>query len=270
MNATSTPERVSRSARLKWVPIRDMKVSALAQRDLNTAWVDRIANEFNVEQIGTPTVNLREGNYYVIDGQHRVAALKQIGWGDQQIQCWTYEGLSEAEEAEMFLRLSDTLGIKTFDKFRIGMQAGRDEETDIDRVVRANGLVVSKGPAPNGIQAVATLRRVYRRSGPNGLGRTLRLVRDAYGEPGLEAAVIDGLGLVCHRYNGELNDAEAVKRLGNVHGGVNGLLGKAENLRRTTGRPKPHCVAAAAVEIINQGRGGKKLPSWWKVDEAAR
>jgi len=25
-------------------------------------------------------------------------------------------------------------------------------------------------------------------------------------------------------------------------------------------------VAAAAVEIYNGGRGGKKLPSWWKTD----
>jgi len=26
-------------------------------------------------------------------------------------------------------------------------------------------------------------------------------------------------------------------------------------------------VAAAAVEIINAGKGGKKLPSWWRPDE---
>jgi hypothetical protein len=48
-----------------------------------------------------------------------------------------------------------------------------------------------------------------------------------------------------------------------MHGGVNGLLGRAEQIRRQTGNPKNHCVAAAAVEAINRGRGGKKLPSWW-------
>lgn len=47
-------------------------------------------------------------------------------------------------------------------------------------------------------------------------------------------------------------------------GGVNGLLNKAEVIRRSTGNAKGHCVAAAAVEIINAGRGGKKLPSWFR------
>ena len=56
----------------------------------------------------------------------------------------------------------------------------------------------------------------------------------------------------------------------NTNGGVHGLLGKAENLRRATGNQKGHCVAAAAVEIVNAGRGGKKLPSWWREDNGLR
>lgn len=31
-------------------------------------------------------------------------------------------------------------------------------------------------------------------------------------------------------------------------------------------RARGHCVAAAAVDVINSGRGGNKLPSWWKTD----
>jgi len=37
-------------------------------------------------------------------------------------------------------------------------------------------------------------------------------------------------------------------------------------LRNQTGNPKGHCVAAAAVDIYNGGRGGRKLPSWWRTD----
>jgi len=57
-----------------------------------------------------------------------------------------------------------------------------------------------------------------------------------------------------------------VAKLSKANGGVNGLLNKAEVLRRSTGNQKGQCVAAAAVEVINKGRGGKKLPSWWKAD----
>jgi hypothetical protein len=264
MSKVSDPGRVERDARLRWVPIAKMKVSPLAQRDLNQARVDHLAANFDLEQIGTPTVSERDGHFYIIDGQHRVEALRQMGWGDQQIQCWSYVGLTEEDEAEKFLKLNDTLAVNAFSKFRVGVRAGRDIDSDIDRIVRANGCVVSLDQVPGAISAVGTLRRVYTRSDSKTLGRTVRLVAQTYGDAGLVAPVLDGIGHLCARYNGDLNDEEAVKKLGNALGGVNGLLGKAEVLRRQTGNAKGHCVAAAAVEIINAGRGGKKLPSWWK------
>lgn len=262
-----SPKRVEREARLRWVPIAKMKVSPLAQREQNPARVDKIVAEFDLEQLGTPTVNERDDIFYVIDGQHRIEALRQIGWGDQQVQCWTYSGLTEQEEAEKFLKLNDTLAVSAFAKFRVGVQAGRVAECDIDRIVRAANLCVSQNKTDGAISAVGTLMRVYSNAGPGVLSRTLRLIRDTYGDAGLEAAVIDGLSLVCQRYGRDLVDEHAQIRLSGVHGGVNGLLGRAETMRRQTGNQKRHCVAAAAVDIINSGRGGKKLPSWWRTED---
>lgn len=259
-----TPKKAQRAARLRWVPINQMKVNPLAQREINPARVDRLAVDFDLEQMGTPTVSMRNGSYYVIDGQHRIEALRTIGFGDESVQCWTYEGLTEQDEAEMFLKLNDYLAIPAIPKFRAAITAQRPAESDIDRIVRSLGLVVSADRTPGAIRAVGTLARVYSRSGPKVLSRTLRLTRDAYGDTGMEAAVIDGIGLLCQRYNGELDESVALEKLSRAHGGVNGLLGAAEKLRRSTGNQKAHCVAAAAVEIINTGRGGKKLPSWWK------
>lgn len=263
--AEGTTQRVERDAKLRWVPIARMKVNPLAQREINQARVDHLAVAFDPEQIGTPTVNERDGSFFVIDGQHRIEAMRQMGWEDQSVQCWCYSGLSEEDEAERFLKLNDTLTVNPFPKFRAAVTAGRERETEIDRIVRAQGLVVSKDSIPGAIHAVGTLGRVYDRSGSVVLGRTLRLIRDAYGDSGLEAAVIDGLGLLCQRYNGDLEDTVAVQKLASANGGVNGLLGRATELRLNTGNQKNHCVAAAAVEFINRGRGGnKKLRSWWK------
>lgn len=269
MTTDTKATRVERQARLRWIPLEKMHVSSLAQRDLNRARVDRIAASFDCEQIGTPTVNERDNKFYVIDGQHRIEALRDIGWGDQQIQCWTYVGLTEEEEAEKFLKLNDVLAVNAFAKFRVGVRAGRVAECDIDRIVRAQGLVVTQDRSIDGaIAAVGTLTRIYHRAGAAVLARTLRIIRDAYGSPGLEAAVLDGVGLVCGRYNGDLQDELAVLKLSGVKGGVNGLLGRAEQVRRSTGQPRNHSVAAAAVEIINAGRGGQKLASWWREDAA--
>lgn len=269
MNDSNGKNRVEREATLRWVPITLMAVAPLGQRELNQSRVDHLVAAFDLEKIGTPTVSKRGGVWYVIDGQHRIEALRAIGWGDQRIQCWAYEGLTEPEEAEKFLGLNDYLAVNALAKFRVAVQAGRDVECDVDRIVRSQGLVVSKDKISGGIGAVGTLLRVYDRSGSAILRQTLAVVRDAYGDPGMEAAVIDGLGLFCQRYASDMDAEVVVARLSSSHGGVNGLLGAAENLRRTTGNQKNHCVAAAAVEIINRGRGGKKLPSWWREDGTA-
>ena len=76
--------------------------------------------------------------------------------------------------------------------------------------------------------------------------------------------MIDGISLVCHRYDGQLNDAQATAALAHAAGGVYGLLSQAEYTRRQTGSPKAHCVAAAAVDLVNRKIRGKKLRSWWK------
>lgn len=266
MSDPTDRKRVERDARLRWVPIPDMRVSPLAQRDLNTARVSKILNDFDLEQLGTPTVNERGGHFYIIDGQHRIEALKEMGWADQQVQCWTYIGLTEEEEAEKFLKLNDILAVNGFSKFKVGVQAGRAEECDIDRIIRAQGLKVSQDQTEGSVSAVRTLRRIYRQTGGQNLGRCLRIIRDTYGDIGLIAPVIDGIGLLCHRYNSDLDDVRAVTRLSQVNGGLNALLGRAENIRRQTGNQRRHCVAAAAVEIINAGKGGKKLPTWWRSD----
>ena len=197
--------RIERQARLRWVPLTQMRVNPLAQRDLNQARVSKLAAVFDPEKMDAPTVNHRGDWYYLIDGQHRIAAL-----GLPRRSPW------------------------------------------------AGG---------SGISAVATLRRVYTRGGAAVLSRTLRIIRDAYGEAGLDGPVIDGIGLLCQRYNGDLSEQRAIERLSSAHGGVSGLLSRAGQLRQSTGSATAQCVAAAAVEVINRGSGGRKLPGWWRNDQ---
>src|SRR5947207_7831081 len=96
--------RIERKARLRWVPLTQMRVNPLAQRDLNQARVSKLAAVFDPEKMDAPTVNHRGDGYYLIDGQHRIAAMKQwvSSWADQQGEGWTYGGLRAAEEDEKF------------------------------------------------------------------------------------------------------------------------------------------------------------------------
>lgn len=261
--------KVEREAALRWIPLDQIKVSATAQRDLNTARVDRILANLDLEQIGVLTVSSRDDAYYVIDGQHRHAALCAFFADDPdiKIQCWTYFGLTEDQEAERFLKLNDTLAVSAFAKFRVGVTAMRPEATDIDRIVRANGCVISQDDIPGAIAAVGALRTIYTRTGPANLGRTIRVTHAAYGDAGLGSVVLLGIAYALDRYGNDIEDVRLVEQLGKLPRGVPTLVQRAETYRLQTGSLKSHCLAAAVVDAYNTGLGPRaknRIPSWWR------
>src|SRR5688572_15942761 len=139
---TATENRKQRASHLRWVKIADMVPSPYAQRTFQPSWADKLAADFNLEGMGFPVVNLRGGYYYVIDGQHRIAALKKLGFENDTVQCEVYEGLGPTEEAELFLERNNNKAVLSLDKFSKAVTANRKVETTIDRIVRGNGLTI--------------------------------------------------------------------------------------------------------------------------------
>lgn len=262
--------KIESKSKSEWVALGKMTVSEFSQREVKKYRVDALASEFDPERIGRPVLSLRDGRYYIMDGQHRIAALKQWngpGWEQVQIECQVFSGLDEAQEADIFLQLNDVLSVNAYDKFSKAVAAGREVETAVKKCVEQQGLVINYAAGANGLSCVSTLVKIYRRSNGQTLGRALRIIRDAYGDLGMEAVVVDGIAHLCQRYNGVLDEQKAKARLGEARGGVKGLVNRATDIKLRTGNSKALCVAAAAVDIINQGHGGKKLPSWWKVSD---
>lgn len=263
-------KKIERRGSIKHVPLGKMHITSRhAQREkLNESRVDYLVSRFDFDQFGMPVLSERDGEFYIIDGQHRIEALKRwlvTDWESSTIPCYVYEGLTEAEEAEKFLSMNDALPVNAYDKFRVSVSAGRPDEVHIHNIVLGAGLCISRDAVSGAVSCVGTLKRAYTMSDGNTLARALRIARDSFGDAGFQSLVVMGLSHLCHRYNGVLDEGVATTRLGSVHGGVNGLLNRAEVLHQKMGRPKAHCVAAAAVDIINAKRGGKKLPSWWKA-----
>lgn len=270
MSNTKRSTSHHRAYRIQDVPLGKMTTSPKVQRELKQHRVDYLIANFDLDDFGQPVVSWRDGKYFIIDGQHRIEAVKHWlgnGWEIQKIECRVYQGLSEAEEADMFDRLNDVLIVSAFDRFRIRVEAGRDEESEIAKVLKQENLVISRDEVPGAVSAVGTLVRVYERSDSDVLAKTLRIIRDAFGDAGFRAGVIDGIGHLCQRYNGALDEKVAIDRLSLTRGGVNGLINKAMVLHKQTGNSRGQCVAAAAVDIINAHRasGTKRLPSWWKA-----
>ena len=261
-------ERMNRRGELRDVPIERMRTrEEVSQRKLDHRWVAQIAQKFDIEDFGFPVVNHAGEWYWILDGQHRIAAFKYwLGsWQGQQVQCFVYQGLSEQEEAKLFDRLNTTKSVSIFDKFRVRLTAGLPDETNVEAIVRLNQLKLSRQRESGSLSCVGTLLRVYRRS-DDCLNRTLKVSYTAFEDGGLEADIIDGIGTLVGRYDGQIEDGRLVACLKDLRGGATTLRQHAERLRQQMGGTKSHAIAAAAVRAYNKGRGGKKLPNWYSAE----
>jgi hypothetical protein len=254
--------------RLQWIPVSKMRISPRAQRHHDKpgskAHSRYIADNFDPDKFGTPIVNHRDGVFWVIDGGHRYLALILLGWEDQQVQCWVYQGLSEHDEADKFLDLNSVKPVSAMDKFQVAIVAKREIECDIDRIVRAQDLTVGTGA--EAIGCVAAIGKTYVNGGPKVLATSLRVIRDAYGLPGFSARMTEGVGLFVANYENTFDEARLIDRLAHKLGGVNGLISRSEQIRKSHGVSGAVGIAAAAVETYNAGRGGGgKLNGWWST-----
>jgi hypothetical protein len=267
------PKLSTGSKQLEWLKVSDLRISSRAQRDHAKPGAQRliesICADFDPDKFGTLVVSERDGVHWVIDGGHRRTALSRMGYDDQMVQCWVYHGLSETEEAGLFLDLNNSRPVSGMDKFKVAVVAGRDDECDIDRIVRAAGLTVGTSKVAS-VSCPGALKNVYTGGGPQVLATTLCVLRDAYGTPGFSAKMVEGMGLFVAHYANLFEEHRLKTKLSHKLGGVNGLLSRAEQIKSSYGVRIPEAVAAAITETYNSGRGGGgKLPSWWTTVEPA-
>jgi hypothetical protein len=258
------------------VKVAEMRVPTVEviQRRYNKAQAEEYAADFDLNKLGVITVCLRDGLYWIVDGQHRIAALKMFFAPSDPgvIECSVYEGLSDAEMAELFLGLNTRRAVNPYDMFKVACTAQRATESEIQRIVESNGVTIKRQREPGSVSAVSSLRKIHDRAGSVVLGQTIRTLRDSFGDDPLafDGQLMTGVSLIFNRFNGKTNEKELVKALQRVARGARGVLQKAEDLRARTGNQKPLCVAATIVDTYNKGLGPRakdRLPSWWKTAE---
>lgn len=270
------PKHNRKPSKVRPVPINKMRVppALVAQRPFIQAHADKLAANLDLDKLGFPVINHRDGNYWILDGQHRIYALKEHGFVNDVLDCEVYEDLTDAEMAEVFLGRDARRAIAPFAKFHVSCTAGRIRELGIRRAVEAQGVKVSQSREENSIGAVAAIGKVYDEAGGGNmgevvLGQVVRTIKNAYGgDPAaFESHLIRGLGHVYNRYNGKTNEKDLTARLASMNGGPMGIMRRAEVQRERTGASKSHCIAAVVVDSYNRGLGPRakdRLPSWWK------
>jgi len=142
-----------------------LTIDQKVQRGLDEKRVNRIASAFDANALGAITVSLRaDGTRVILDGQHRWAAGKTAGHV-ATVTCVQYEGLSVAEEAELFLTLNNTKQVQAVDKFRVRVISGEAAALDMNNILHKHGWKVAQSTDHWRLSAVGELEKVYKGSG---------------------------------------------------------------------------------------------------------
>lgn len=189
-----------------FLPVKDLRLGNY-QRKPDMMKIKKMAAEFDKTLIGTITVSRRDGQYFIIDGQHRVILAKTIGI--KGLMALVYEGLTYEEEAEYFNRLNNANGeqkrLRKTDIFRAGVEAKDTAAIDIKSIIENVGFRIAETNANNTITAIGTIEKIYKKHGAQGLKNTLQLIKDTWkGERySLNNMVIEGVAEFLNIYTAQ-------------------------------------------------------------------
>ena len=102
------------------IPISELYIDTSYQRPLMGHRVDIMVQDWNWIACGTLTVVLRgkgSGEYFIIDGQHRVEAARRAGI--KKLPCIVFDGMEDKSEAKEFLDVNTLRrGLSITDRYR--------------------------------------------------------------------------------------------------------------------------------------------------------
>lgn len=189
------------------------------QREFDERKVKRIVDNFDERIANEPKLSYRDGNYYVFDGQHTIAARKAKNKGkDLNIVCKVFYDMSEEDESLLF---AEQTGFSSKPTPGITLRAkliGCDgEAAAFTRATKSVGIQ----PSFSGVRGVRRLRCIntawksYRRVGEADYIEALKLIVDAWGgtPTSLLMEVVIAMCDFVHSYNSEYDHNHLVGRL---------------------------------------------------------
>ena len=245
------------------IPAKDLTFVEEFQRRINPAWVKKLAKIFDLDAIGTVTISDRgNGKLVIVDGQHRITVLLSHDLGDWKVDCKVYRGLSQAQEAVLYVRLNYTKPIAIYDKFKAGLIANDSDCLGVQKVVRSAGLEIGSTNGDGRVACIAAILEIYRSDdGAQTLADCLRTVISAWGKiaSAVENNIVRGFAIVLGTYGDQIDNGAFVKKLSKMNGGPSALVGRARAMKDIRSAPLKRLVASIIVATYNRGRRAGKL-----------
>lgn len=238
------------------------------QRPVDEKEVDRLIREWDERLLDPLTVSFRDGRFNVVDGQHRIAAMRKMNGGREvMVVCKVYSGLDYEQEAALCYKLDKAKKRLSLSQSTNALaESGTDAEVaEIKRLVEDAGFIWALGKKSGKSYEIVATRAVinaYRLLGGPGFSRMLSLLARTWdGEPrSMNAVILSGMALFLKTYDTELNDHTLVKRLSAVDPEEIIRRGKLDFSTNSTALR----YARVILEKYNGTRGGRKLPYRFK------
>lgn len=168
-----------------WIPTNSILVDPAYQRLLQKKKIIKMAHTWDQDKLGVFVVNKRvaSGQYFVIDGQHRHAAMQLIENYPTHVYCQIFEGLTLEQEAQKFHDLDNERdNLTPGASFKALLTAKDPIALGIKNVAEAMGYTVDyhTGPIVNNLRAYTALQNIFRRAGAAGLARILATTQKAW------------------------------------------------------------------------------------------
>ena len=126
------------------LPTDDLYSGQPYQRPVLDRDVDKLVREWDPRLLTPLVVSFRDGHYYLVDGQHRVCAMrKKNGGKDVTALCRVYHGLTYEQEAELYYKLDRAKGhLRLAHATKALVESGADAEIiEIKRLLEGAGFV---------------------------------------------------------------------------------------------------------------------------------
>ncbi len=206
--------------RIEILNSKDLEVPRkLYQRTLNVKRVASIVSNFDEKIANEPKVSFREGHYYVVDGQHTIAARVQKNNGKPLlIRCKVYYDMTEKEEALMFAaQFGESANLTVGTKFRALIYGGDTKALAFMKATEAAGVSLNFYGASRPFQlcCLQTAFDCFNRVGATLYTEALKVIVDAWGgkAESLRAEVVIAVVGFVELYSGEYKYSRLIKRL---------------------------------------------------------
>ena len=165
----------------KTLEVSELKLAPY-QRGVYPAKIKKYAQNFDYDVFGVPLVSLRDGEYWIVDGQNRVEALKLKGI--KTVLCQVLHGLTYEEEALKFVKLNtDRTVLSSNQKFHARVESGEQTAKRIAFIIHKNNLLYARNTSKrndNQIGAISCVERIMGCMGEKHLDRVLRVIKKSW------------------------------------------------------------------------------------------